>query len=110
MKKILFLYFFALVIFNFKSAYGAQLKLTANPMKSAEAQSLFYSEGDTGNSSGWSGCSTLQVTTRKIEIACQGFATVLVHGGHAARKNFLCHYIFEARSVNQFLVRYERCQ
>jgi hypothetical protein len=92
-----------------QSSLAERVETTNNPVQYAEKSSLYYAEGDTGDTRGWEGCDVKQLYPQRVHILCEGTMTVLVHGGHESQKRFVCEYLFERRSTNLFYVKHQLC-
>jgi hypothetical protein len=105
MKHALITGLFLLAILSLAplEARSSPAKPVENPRAYAERISQAYAEGDSGDSSGFAGCESLEEVSG-LHILCEGSRSVLVHGGHMHESPFACDFIFQESSDGTFSI------
>ncbi len=110
LRKILHVAVFGLLLAGF--AAQAKTDQVKDPLKYAEEESKAFAAGDSNDSSGWQGCNYVPSepsATKKVE--CTGTRSLLIHGGHLEKIEFVCEFKFElSLSPGIYYVNSEICE
>ena len=76
----------------------------------ANVVSRSFSEGETGDSSGWRECVEMVNQGTEVGVICEGLRTITVHGGKSVEVNYYCEFRFSHFENSKYRIELEECQ